>query len=166
MAMILGAGEKTMEIKTFLVTVYFVFMMVILGMTLNFGTTTPWLSWIEYLSIPHYGYMALQHNEFLGQNFCPGLSTTESSGCISYVICTGEEFLTLQGIDLSPWGLWNKLLNQIREFREIIIIIINIIIKAPIHKICKNNFQLEWSAQVKEPELPWVFSMHSGDLEV
>ncbi|XP_077659597.1 broad substrate specificity ATP-binding cassette transporter ABCG2-like isoform X4 [Urocitellus parryii] len=111
MAMILGAGEKAMEIKTFLVTVYFVFMMVILGMTLNFGTTTPWLSWIEYLSIPHYGYMALQHNEFLGQNFCPGLSTTESSGCISYVICTGEEFLTIQGIDLSPWGLWNKLLS-------------------------------------------------------
>nr|XP_021590372.2 broad substrate specificity ATP-binding cassette transporter ABCG2-like [Ictidomys tridecemlineatus] len=111
MAMILGAGEKAMEIKTFLVTVYFVFMMVILGMTLNFGTTTPWLSWIEYLSIPHYGYMALQHNEFLGQNFCPGLSTTESSGCSSYVICTGEEFLTLQDIDLSPWGLWKNLLS-------------------------------------------------------
>uniref|UniRef100_A0A8C5YX76 ATP-binding cassette sub-family G member 2-like n=1 Tax=Marmota marmota marmota TaxID=9994 RepID=A0A8C5YX76_MARMA len=111
MAMILGAGEKAMEIKTFLVTVYFVFMMVILGMTLNFGTTTPWLSWLEYLSIPHYGYMALQHNEFWGQNFCPGLSTTESSGCISYVICTGEEFLTIQDIDLSPWGLWKNLLS-------------------------------------------------------
>nr|XP_026235445.1 ATP-binding cassette sub-family G member 2-like [Urocitellus parryii] len=86
MAMILGAGEKAMEIKTFLVTVYFVFMMVILGMTLNFGTTTPWLSWLEYLSIPHYGYMALQHNEFLGQNFCPELNATEISGCASYVM--------------------------------------------------------------------------------
>uniref|UniRef100_A0A8C9QNB3 ABC transporter domain-containing protein n=1 Tax=Spermophilus dauricus TaxID=99837 RepID=A0A8C9QNB3_SPEDA len=87
MAMILGAGEKAMEIKTFLVTVYFVFMMVSVL------------------------YLALQHNEFLGQNFCPGLSTTESSGCISYVICTGEEFLTIQDIDLSSWGLWKNLLS-------------------------------------------------------
>uniref|UniRef100_A0A8D2KDV0 ABC transporter domain-containing protein n=1 Tax=Urocitellus parryii TaxID=9999 RepID=A0A8D2KDV0_UROPR len=111
MAMILGAGEKAMEIKTFLVTVYFVFMMVILGMTLNFGTTTPWLSWLEYLSIPHYGYMALQHNEFLGQNFCPELNATEISGCASYVICTGEEYLTMLGIDLSPSSLWKNLLG-------------------------------------------------------
>ncbi|VTJ72803.1 Hypothetical predicted protein [Marmota monax] len=36
---------------------------VILGMTLNFGTTTPWLSWIEYLSIPHYGYMCVAQNQ-------------------------------------------------------------------------------------------------------
>ncbi|XP_047385517.1 broad substrate specificity ATP-binding cassette transporter ABCG2-like [Sciurus carolinensis] len=111
MALVLGAGEKAMDMKTFLVNLYFVFMMVFLGMSLNFGTTIPWLSWFEYFSIPHYGYMALQHNEFLGRNFCPGLSTTESSGCTSYVICTGEEFLTIQGIDLSPWGLWKNLLS-------------------------------------------------------
>ncbi|KAM4811020.1 broad substrate specificity ATP-binding cassette transporter ABCG2-like [Urocitellus parryii] len=29
---------------------------------------------------------ALQYNEFLGQNFCPGLNTTKSSGCSTYVM--------------------------------------------------------------------------------
>uniref|UniRef100_A0A8C6EPL0 ATP-binding cassette sub-family G member 2-like n=1 Tax=Marmota marmota marmota TaxID=9994 RepID=A0A8C6EPL0_MARMA len=109
MAMILGAGEKAMEIKTFLVTVYFVFMMVSVlylasGNFLKCKTI--------YLAFPlPLMIKALQHNEFWGQNFCPGLSTTESSGCISYVICTGEEFLTIQDIDLSPWGLWKNLLS-------------------------------------------------------
>ncbi|KAM4811021.1 broad substrate specificity ATP-binding cassette transporter ABCG2-like [Urocitellus parryii] len=59
---------------------------VLLGISVNFGTMTPWLSWLEYLSIPHYGYTALQHNEFLGQNFCPELNATEISGCASYVM--------------------------------------------------------------------------------
>ncbi|KAM5159082.1 broad substrate specificity ATP-binding cassette transporter ABCG2-like isoform 1-T2 [Callospermophilus lateralis] len=109
MALILGAGEKA-DRKILLVIVYFMFMLVFLGISLNFGTTKLWLSWLQYFSIPYYGYMALLHNEFLGRNFCPGFSTTESRGCASYVICTGEEYLTLQGMDLS-WGLWKNLLG-------------------------------------------------------
>ncbi|KFO25039.1 ATP-binding cassette sub-family G member 2 [Fukomys damarensis] len=65
-------------------------------------------SWHEYINIPYYGLMALQHNEFLGQDFCPGLSDSEDSGCPNYVICSGEEFLTIQRADLSPWGLWKN----------------------------------------------------------
>uniref|UniRef100_A0A8C9UJ66 ABC transporter domain-containing protein n=1 Tax=Spermophilus dauricus TaxID=99837 RepID=A0A8C9UJ66_SPEDA len=41
MAMILGAGEKAMEIKTFLVTVYFVFMMVSVNCTALRGNLFP-----------------------------------------------------------------------------------------------------------------------------
>ncbi|XP_077650393.1 broad substrate specificity ATP-binding cassette transporter ABCG2-like [Urocitellus parryii] len=111
MALVLGAGEKTMDLETIFVNVYLGIMMVLLGISVNFGTMTPWLSWLEYLSIPHYGYTALQHNEFLGQNFCPELNATEISGCASYVICTGEELLTIQGIDISLWGLWKNLLS-------------------------------------------------------
>ncbi|GAB1303461.1 ATP-binding cassette sub-family G member 3 [Apodemus speciosus] len=43
-------------------------------------------SWIRYISIPHYGLMALLHNEFLGQNFCPEEKTEEVSRCQNYVM--------------------------------------------------------------------------------
>ncbi|XP_040149041.2 broad substrate specificity ATP-binding cassette transporter ABCG2 isoform X3 [Ictidomys tridecemlineatus] len=111
MALVLGAGEKAMDVKTFLVNIYLAVMTIFLGITLNFEMVKPWLSWLQYFSIPYYGYMALLHNEFLGRNFCPGLSPTESRGCASYVICTGEEYLTMLGIDLSPLGLWKNLLG-------------------------------------------------------
>ncbi|KAJ8781771.1 hypothetical protein J1605_010755 [Eschrichtius robustus] len=77
MALAIAAGQSVVSIATLLMTISFVFM------------------------------MALQHNEFLGQNFCPGLNVTTNSTC-SYAICTGEEFLENQGIDLSPWGLWKN----------------------------------------------------------
>lgn len=51
---------------------------------------------------------ALLHNEFLGQNFCSEHNIEEVSRCHNYVICTGEEFLTIQGIDLSSWGFWEN----------------------------------------------------------
>ncbi|EGW10182.1 ATP-binding cassette sub-family G member 3 [Cricetulus griseus] len=66
------------------------------------------LSWIQYFSIPHYGFSALQHNEFLGQNFCPEHKTAEISRCQGYVICTTEEYLANQGIDISSWGFWKN----------------------------------------------------------
>uniref|UniRef100_A0A8C9UT31 ABC transporter domain-containing protein n=1 Tax=Spermophilus dauricus TaxID=99837 RepID=A0A8C9UT31_SPEDA len=107
-AMILAIGihENAASGKTLLVTVYFVFMLVFLGMSLNFETMAPQLSWLQYFSIPHYGYMALQHNEFLEQNFCSGSNTTMSNCRPSFLICTGEEFLIIQGLNLSPWSLW------------------------------------------------------------
>ncbi|ELK13683.1 ATP-binding cassette sub-family G member 2 [Pteropus alecto] len=77
------------------------------GLLVNLTTIMPWLSWLQYLSIPRYGYAALQHNEFLGQNFCPGLNITANNTC-SAATCTGEEFLIKQGIDISPWGLWKN----------------------------------------------------------
>nr|XP_021590385.1 broad substrate specificity ATP-binding cassette transporter ABCG2-like [Ictidomys tridecemlineatus] len=106
MILAIGTRENAASWKTLLVIVYFVFVLVFLGMSLNFETMAPQLSWLQYVSIPHYGYMALQHNEFLEQNFCSGPNTTMSNCRPSFLICTGEEFLIIQGLNLSPWSLW------------------------------------------------------------
>ncbi|XP_005608694.1 broad substrate specificity ATP-binding cassette transporter ABCG2 isoform X2 [Equus asinus] len=107
MALAIAAGQSVVSIATLLMTICFVFMMIFSGLLVNLRTVVAWLSWLQYFSIPRYGYAALQHNEFLGQNFCPGLNVTANDTC-SYATCTGEEFLENQGIDLSPWGLWRN----------------------------------------------------------
>ncbi|KAM5282641.1 broad substrate specificity ATP-binding cassette transporter ABCG2-like isoform 1-T2 [Hipposideros larvatus] len=107
MGLAIAAGQSVVSIATLLMTIAFVFMMIFSGLLVNLRTVVPWVSWLQYFSIPRYGYAALLHNEFLGQNFCPGLNVTANNTC-SFAICTGEEFLTNQGIDLSPWGLWRN----------------------------------------------------------
>ncbi|KAG3276296.1 ATP-binding cassette sub-family G member 2-like, partial [Ictidomys tridecemlineatus] len=81
---------------------------ILLGLSLYFGTRTTQFSWVQYFSIPYYGFMALQHNEFLGRNFCPSLNITNGNNYPDYVICFGEEFLLMQDMDLSSWGLWKN----------------------------------------------------------
>ncbi|XP_054447731.1 broad substrate specificity ATP-binding cassette transporter ABCG2-like [Pteronotus mesoamericanus] len=107
MALAIAAGQSVVSVATLLMTISFVFMMIFSGLLVNLRTVVSWLSWLQYLSIPRYGYAALLHNEFLGQNFCPGLNITANNTC-SFAICTGEEFLVNQGIDLSSWGLWKN----------------------------------------------------------
>ncbi|XP_041497909.1 ATP-binding cassette sub-family G member 3-like [Microtus oregoni] len=102
------AGENAVAVPTLSVTIYFVFMLVFSGQSLYSGNFILGLSWIQYLSIPHYGFTAFIHNEFSGQNFCLENNTTELRRCHNYVICTGEEFLTSQGINLSSWGFWEN----------------------------------------------------------
>ncbi|XP_059131296.1 ATP-binding cassette sub-family G member 3-like [Peromyscus eremicus] len=104
----IGAGEIAADVSTVLVIIYFMFMLFFSGMSLYSGISLPELSWIQYLNIPHYGFTALLHNEFLGQNFCTEHNTAEVSRCQNYVICTGEEFLMIQGIDRSSWGFWKN----------------------------------------------------------
>uniref|UniRef100_A0A8C9Q209 ABC transporter domain-containing protein n=1 Tax=Spermophilus dauricus TaxID=99837 RepID=A0A8C9Q209_SPEDA len=96
-AMILAIGihENAASGKTLLVTVYFVFMLVFLGMSLNFETMAPQLSWLQYFSIPHYGYMVS----------CLHLNEIITLFVLNFR-CTGEEFLIIQGLNLSPWSLW------------------------------------------------------------
>ncbi|XP_055450491.1 ATP-binding cassette sub-family G member 3-like [Psammomys obesus] len=101
-------GENAVVVSTLLVTIYFVFMLVLSGLSLDFGSLSPELSWIQYFNIPHYGFQALLHNEFLGQTFCLEANEEELSRCQNYVICSGEEFLTFQGIELSSWGFWKN----------------------------------------------------------
>ncbi|XP_032962522.1 broad substrate specificity ATP-binding cassette transporter ABCG2 isoform X2 [Rhinolophus ferrumequinum] len=107
MSLAIAAGQSVVSLATFLMNITFVFMMLFAGLLVNLRTIVPWLSWLQYFSIPQYGYAAVQHNEFLGQNFCPGLNVTANNTC-SFAICTGEEYLINQGIDLSPWGLWKN----------------------------------------------------------
>ncbi|XP_036031978.1 ATP-binding cassette sub-family G member 3-like [Onychomys torridus] len=107
-ALFIGAGEKTAAISTVLVVIYFMLMLFISGLSLFYTNFLQNISWMQYVSIPHYGFTALQHSEFLGQSFCTEHNTAEVSRCHSYVICTGEEFLIIQGIDLSSWGFWKN----------------------------------------------------------
>jgi ATP-binding cassette subfamily G (WHITE) protein 2 len=109
MAFAIAAGQSVVSVATLLMTISFVFMMIFSGLLVNLRTIASWLSWLQYLSIPRYGFTALQHNEFIGQNFCPGLNTTTNNTCSNdYAICTGEDYLINQGIDLSSWGLWRN----------------------------------------------------------
>ncbi|XP_006998279.2 ATP-binding cassette sub-family G member 3-like isoform X1 [Peromyscus maniculatus bairdii] len=104
----IGAGEKAAAVSTVLVIIYFMLMLFISGLSLFYTNFLQGLSWIQYFNIPHYGFTALQHSAFLGQNFCPEHNTVEVSRCQNYVICTGEEYLIIQGIDLSSWGFWKN----------------------------------------------------------
>uniref|UniRef100_A0A900NVA6 Broad substrate specificity ATP-binding cassette transporter ABCG2 n=1 Tax=Sus scrofa TaxID=9823 RepID=A0A900NVA6_PIG len=78
MALAIAAGQSVVSV-------------IFSGLLVNLKTVVPWLSWLQYFSIPRYGFSALQYNEFLGQNFCPGLNYLEN-----------------QGISLSAWGLWQN----------------------------------------------------------
>ncbi|OBS64146.1 hypothetical protein A6R68_07315, partial [Neotoma lepida] len=80
------AGENAVAVPTLSVTTYFVFMLFFSGLSLYSGSLGPGLSWIQYFNIPHYGFTALQHNEFLGQNFCTEHNTAEVSRCQNYVM--------------------------------------------------------------------------------
>lgn len=109
MALAIAAGQSVVSVATLLMTISFVFMMIFSGLLVNLTTIEPWLSWLQYFSIPRYGYTALQYNEFLGQEFCPEFNANVSDTCNnSFAICTGDEYLKSQGIGLSPWELWKN----------------------------------------------------------
>lgn len=108
MALAIAAGQSVVSVATLLMTISFVFMMLFSGLLVNLKTIATWLSWLQYFSIPRYGFTALQHNEFLGQDFCPGLDEIANNCAVNYTICTGDDYLISQGIDLSPWGLWKN----------------------------------------------------------
>ncbi|XP_043827418.1 broad substrate specificity ATP-binding cassette transporter ABCG2 isoform X2 [Dromiciops gliroides] len=108
MALAIAAGQSVISVANLLMTISFVFMMIFSGLLVNLRTIVPWLSWLQYLSIPRYGYTALQHNEFMGLNFCPNINTTAPNSSCEYAVCSGEDFLRNQGIDLSDWGLWKN----------------------------------------------------------
>ncbi|CAH6880921.1 ATP-binding cassette sub-family G member 3 [Phodopus roborovskii] len=107
-ALSLGAGETAAAVTTQLLINYYMFMLFASALSLYHINFMYDLSWIQYFSISHYGFSALQHNEFLGQNFCPEHKTAEISRCQGYVICTTEEYLANQGIDISTWGFWKN----------------------------------------------------------
>ncbi|XP_072478443.1 broad substrate specificity ATP-binding cassette transporter ABCG2 isoform X2 [Notamacropus eugenii] len=108
MALAIAAGQSVVSVANILMTISFVFMMIFSGLLVNLRTVASWISWLQYFSIPRYGYTALQHNEFLDLNFCPKLNTTIPNITCEYAVCSGEDFLKSQGIDLSPWGLWQN----------------------------------------------------------
>ncbi|XP_041498025.1 ATP-binding cassette sub-family G member 3-like [Microtus oregoni] len=104
----LGAGEIAAAVPTQSITIYFLITMYVSGLSLHPESLKPEFTWIQYLSIPHYGFTALLHNELLGQDFCPARRTAEMHSCQNFVMCNGEEFLMMLGIDLLSWGFWKN----------------------------------------------------------
>ncbi|NXB71007.1 ABCG2 protein, partial [Donacobius atricapilla] len=112
MALAIATGQSVVSIANLLMTVTFVFMIIFSGLLVNLTSVMSWLSWLKYFSIPRYGMTALQINEFTGLNFCGSINNTVLStyqcACFVCRICTGEDYLKSQGIDASPWGLWQN----------------------------------------------------------
>ncbi|XP_041497951.1 ATP-binding cassette sub-family G member 3-like isoform X2 [Microtus oregoni] len=106
---IAGAGDNAAAVPTQLIAIYFMFMVFITGLSLYSISFMHDLSWLYSLSILHYGFTALLHNELMGQNFCPENKIEEINRCYNFVICTGEEFLTMRSISLSSWGFWENI---------------------------------------------------------
>ncbi|XP_057628507.1 ATP-binding cassette sub-family G member 3-like [Chionomys nivalis] len=82
----IGAGDNAAAVPTQLIAIYFMFMVFITGLSLYSITFMHDLSWLYYLSIPHYGFTALLHNELMGQNFCPEHKTEEINRCYNFVM--------------------------------------------------------------------------------
>ncbi|TRY59369.1 hypothetical protein DNTS_013990 [Danionella cerebrum] len=101
MTLAISADQTVVAIANIFMTISFIFMMIFSGLLVNLPSVASWLSWLKYFSIPRYGLAALQINEFTGLIFCDSRDNT--------TICTtGEQFLEEQGIDFSPWGLWQN----------------------------------------------------------
>ncbi|XP_034425208.1 broad substrate specificity ATP-binding cassette transporter ABCG2-like isoform X1 [Hippoglossus hippoglossus] len=105
MALAISADQTVVAIANIFMTITFVFMMIFAGLLVNLPSISSWLAWLKYFSIPRYGLSALQANEFTGLYFCHGLNDTIIPPGLA---CTGEEFLALQGVNYSSWGLWQN----------------------------------------------------------
>uniref|UniRef100_A0A667YT09 ATP-binding cassette, sub-family G (WHITE), member 2a n=1 Tax=Myripristis murdjan TaxID=586833 RepID=A0A667YT09_9TELE len=102
MTMAISADQSVVAIANIFMTITFVFMMIFAGLLVNLPSIASWLAWLKYFSIPRYGLAALQINEFVGLRICDDRTFVLCSSC------TGEEYLEDQGVDYSPWGLWQN----------------------------------------------------------
>uniref|UniRef100_A0A8C9ZTE0 ATP-binding cassette, sub-family G (WHITE), member 2a n=1 Tax=Sander lucioperca TaxID=283035 RepID=A0A8C9ZTE0_SANLU len=109
MALAISADQTVVAIANIFMTIACVFMMIFAGLLVNLPSIVSWLAWLKYFSIPRYALSALQINEFTGLYFCRGFnSSSDGVMCWSVSSCTGEEFLEVQGVDPSTWGLWQN----------------------------------------------------------
>uniref|UniRef100_A0A3Q1GUM1 ABC-type xenobiotic transporter n=1 Tax=Acanthochromis polyacanthus TaxID=80966 RepID=A0A3Q1GUM1_9TELE len=97
-----SADQTVISVANVIMSMCFVVMMLFSGLLVNLPSVMAWLSWVKYLSIPRYGFTALNINELVGLNFCGDTATQNGTGC------SGEQHLEYQGIDYSYWGLWQN----------------------------------------------------------
>uniref|UniRef100_A0A8C3S7C8 ABC transporter domain-containing protein n=1 Tax=Chelydra serpentina TaxID=8475 RepID=A0A8C3S7C8_CHESE len=112
MALAIATGQDVVAVANLLINICFVFMIIFSGLLVNLTSIESWLFWLNYFSIPRYGLTALQINEFTGLKFCQNANVTGVNvSCITsspFTICTGEEYLKMQGIEVSAWGMWRN----------------------------------------------------------
>nr|XP_034967933.1 broad substrate specificity ATP-binding cassette transporter ABCG2-like [Zootoca vivipara] len=108
MSLAIATGQNVTSVANLIINICFVFMIVFSGVLVNITTISPWLMWLKYFSIPRYGLNALQVNEFTGLKFCTEFEQGVNVTCIApspFTICTGEEYLKMQGIDMTFLGM-------------------------------------------------------------
>ncbi|GCC19129.1 hypothetical protein chiPu_0018227 [Chiloscyllium punctatum] len=109
-----ATGQSIIAIANLMITVIFVLMILFSGLLVNLPSVVNWLNWLKYFSIPRYGLTALQVNEFVGLKFCNNSESVfvpNENNCSTnseMLICTGEEYLTRQGIEATEWALWQN----------------------------------------------------------
>ncbi|XP_052450743.1 broad substrate specificity ATP-binding cassette transporter ABCG2-like isoform X1 [Carassius gibelio] len=105
MTLAISADQTVVGIATIVINMIFVFMMIFSGLLVNLPSVADWLNWLKYLSIPRYGLVAVEINEFIGLTLCDMRNT---SGLEIQVCTKGEDFLSEQGIHYSTWDLWQN----------------------------------------------------------
>ncbi|XP_058048966.1 broad substrate specificity ATP-binding cassette transporter ABCG2-like [Ahaetulla prasina] len=111
LALAVATGQNITSVANLLINICFVFMIVFSGVLVNLTTITSSLLWLEYFSIPRYGLNALQINEFTGLRFCNETPEGVNVTCVSttsFTVCTGEDYLEMQGIGTTSWDLWQN----------------------------------------------------------
>ncbi|XP_061427106.1 broad substrate specificity ATP-binding cassette transporter ABCG2-like isoform X1 [Lethenteron reissneri] len=116
LALAVSAGTSVVAVANVFITVCFIFMILFSGFLVNLPSVMSWLSWLQYLSIPGYGFTGLLINEFTGLEFLcrGGENATEPEQCPpnSSVplgpVCTGAEQLCRLGIRTDSWSLWKN----------------------------------------------------------
>ncbi|XP_075929352.1 broad substrate specificity ATP-binding cassette transporter ABCG2-like [Petromyzon marinus] len=116
LALAVSAGTSVVAVANVFITVCFIFMILFSGFLVNLPSVMAWLSWLQYLSIPGYGFTGLLINEFTGLEFLcrGGENATEPEQCPpnSSVplgpVCTGAEQLCRLGITTDSWSLWKN----------------------------------------------------------
>ncbi|XP_070587115.1 broad substrate specificity ATP-binding cassette transporter ABCG2-like [Erythrolamprus reginae] len=111
LALAVATGQNVTSVANLLINICFVIMIVFSGVLVNLTTIAPSLLWLEYLSIPRYGLNALQINEFTGLRFCNETPEGVNVTCVptsAFTVCTGEDYLKMQGIGISAWAMWQN----------------------------------------------------------
>ncbi|XP_061438932.1 broad substrate specificity ATP-binding cassette transporter ABCG2-like [Rhineura floridana] len=113
MALAIATGQSVLAVANILMTITFIFMTIFSGLLVNLTSILPWLSWLQYFSIPRYGMTALQFNELTNLKFCnlnanENWSNSNCSEVTKLQMCTGEQYLKSQGIEATAWGLWQN----------------------------------------------------------
>ncbi|XP_061439038.1 broad substrate specificity ATP-binding cassette transporter ABCG2-like isoform X2 [Rhineura floridana] len=113
MALAIATGQSVLAVANLLMTITFIFMTIFSGLLVNLTSILPWLSWLQYFSIPRYGMIALQVNELTNLKFCnlnthENWSNSNSLEVTKLQMCTGEQYLKSQGIEATAWGLWQN----------------------------------------------------------
>ncbi|XP_070612794.1 broad substrate specificity ATP-binding cassette transporter ABCG2-like isoform X1 [Erythrolamprus reginae] len=111
LALAVATGQNVTSVANLLINICFVIMIVFSGVLVNLTTIAPSLLWLEYLSIPRYGLNALQINEFTGLRFCNETPEGVNVTCVptsAFTVCTGEDYLKMQGIGITAWDMWQN----------------------------------------------------------